>query len=78
MCMRLSTTAGVAQVVNHYIMLLHTDALGFRMTHMAKVKEITKAAAMLGALGGKSTSPRKVRAARKNGKRGGRPRKAAQ
>jgi len=37
--------------------------------------ELNKAAALLGRLGGKSTSEAKKRAARLNGKKGGRPKK---
>lgn len=36
----------------------------------------SKAAAILGAKGGASKSPAKIAAARENGKRGGRPKKA--
>jgi hypothetical protein len=38
-----------------------------------KNKDISHAAALLGALGGKAKSPAKARAARKNGLKGGRP-----
>jgi hypothetical protein len=37
--------------------------------------DLNKAAALLGRLGGKSTSEAKRRAARMNGKKGGRPKK---
>ena len=40
-------------------------------------KQIARAAAILGALGGASRSPAKAMASRANGKRGGRPRKTA-
>lgn len=41
------------------------------------MKQISKVAAILGKKGGSSTSERKAKAARKNGKRGGRPRKGS-
>jgi len=40
-----------------------------------KNKKLALAAAILGAAGGASRSPAKVRASRENGKKGGRPRK---
>lgn len=40
------------------------------------MNEIQSAAATLGALGGKSTSPAKQQAARENGRKGGRPEKS--
>jgi len=39
------------------------------------VNEITKAAAMIGRLGGLAKSAKKAAAVRENGKKGGRPRK---
>lgn len=40
-------------------------------------KTISTAAALLGRLGGLSKSPRKAKAARRNGRLGGRPKKGA-
>jgi hypothetical protein len=47
-----------------------------RYYHIVKRKQISKIAAALGKLGGSVKSKAKAKAARENGKKGGRPRKA--
>jgi len=42
-------------------------------THMATVKSVNEAAAMLGRLGGLAKGGAKARTARENGRKGGRP-----
>src|SRR6185437_9567742 len=56
------------------IHLLTTNSLGFNVDAEME-QEVSKAAAILGRKGGKVRTKAKIRAARKNGKLGGRPKK---
>jgi len=57
------------------IFLLTRKPLGFNVACMSSPTDLSQAAAVLGSKGGKAKTKAKVKAARANGRKGGRPRK---